>query len=317
VPLDPFARRFLELARATAEGRADEPSIADMRRTTEALAAFGAPERARPVGTSDTKLSEGPRAIPIRIYIPASAPPEASAGLVYIHGGGWVSGDLDTHDPLCRALADEGRCRVISLDYRLAPEHRFPAAIDDCRTAFDLVISQAKRLSLDPQRIGVAGDSAGANLAAVLCQERQSAKPAIALQLLLCPVLDAIGRTASRSALAKNYFIEERTMARYFESYRIDGVEPDDPRVSPLRTADLSGLPKTRIHTAEFDPLRDEAILYAERLSEAGVDARVTVHSGMIHHFYGLSAIVPYARIGLAAIGADIRDALGESAPRS
>jgi acetyl esterase/lipase len=311
MPLDPFARRFLELARATAEGGSQEPSLADMRRTTEALAAFGAPERDRPVGTRDMKLGDGPAAIPIRIYVPASATSSGSAGLIYFHGGGLVSGGLDSHDPVCRALADEGRCRVIAVDYRLAPEHRFPAAIEDCRTAFELVTAQADRLSLDPQRIGVAGDSAGANLAAVLCQTRRAAKPAIALQLLLCPVLDALGRTASRSALAKNYFIEEATMARYFEFYQIDGLEPGDPRASPIRAGDLAGLPKTRIHTAEFDPLRDEAVLYGELLSQAGVDARVTVHPGMIHHFYGLSAIIPYARVGLAAIGADIREALG------
>jgi acetyl esterase len=311
MPLDPFARRFLELARATAEGRSDAPSLGDMRRTTEALAAFGAPERDRSVGTRDMKLGDGPSVIPIRVYVPASAAASASAGLIYFHGGGWVSGGLDSHDPLCRALADEGQCRVIAVDYRLAPEHRFPAAIEDCRTAVELVIAQAERLSLDPQRIGVGGDSAGANLAAVLCQTRRATKPAIALQLLLCPVLDALGRTASRSALAKNYFIEEAIMARYFEFYRIDGLEPDDPRASPVRAADLAGLPMTRIHTAEFDPLRDEAILYGELLSQAGVDARVTVHPGMIHHFYGLSAIIPYARVGLVAIGADIREALG------
>jgi len=309
MPLDPFAQRFLELARASAQGRSDEPSVTDMRRTTDGLATFAAPERRRHVETSDATLQGGAAVVPIRIYVPASAPAKASPGLLYFHGGGWLSGGLDSHDGVCRALADEGRCRVIAVDYRLAPEHRFPAAIDDCRLAFSHLMSQAERLSLDPQRIGVAGDSAGGNLAAILCQSERDATPAIALQLLLCPVLDALGRTASRRDLAKDYFIEERTMARYFECYRIDGIEPDDPRVSPLRALDLSRLPKTRIHTAEYDPLRDEALLYGELLSRAGVDARVTVHSGMIHHFYGLSGVIPYARIGLAAIGADIREA--------
>jgi acetyl esterase len=310
MPLDPFAQRFLDLARAGADGLVNEPSLADMRRTTDALAGFAAPERERRVETRDATLREGSAAVAVRIYVPASAPAGASPGLLYFHGGGWLSGGLDSHDGICRALADEGQCRVIAVDYRLAPEHRFPAAIDDCRAALALVMSQFERLSLDPRRIGVAGDSAGGNLAAILCQSGRKGAPAIALQLLLCPVLDALGRTESRRALAKGHFIEERTMARYFEYYRVPGLGPDDPRVSPSRAVDLSLAPVTRIHTAEHDPLRDEATLYCDLLTRAGVDARVTVHAGMIHHFYGLSAVIPYAKTGMAAIGADIREAL-------
>jgi acetyl esterase/lipase len=311
MPLDRFAERFLELVRVGASDRARELSLADMRRTTGALAAFGAQERARQVETRDTTLRAGPLAIPVRVYQPASLLEVVSPALVYFHGGGWLSGDLESHSGLCRALADEGQCRVIAVHYRLAPEHRFPAAIEDCRAALELIATEPAQFSVDPGRLGVAGDSAGGNLAAVLCQSERHRSPAIALQLLLCPVLDALGRTRSRRELSVGYFIEERTMARYFEHYRIEGLEADDPRVSPLRAADLSALPPTRIHTAEFDPLRDEATLYAERLSQAGVDARVTVHAGMIHHFYGLGGAIPYAKIGLAAIGADIREVLG------
>src|SRR5579863_3271821 len=311
MPLDRYAERFLGLVRVGAGGRSGELSLTDMRRTTDALASFAAQERARPVETTDATLREGPRAVAIRIYAPRSSVERVSPALVYFHGGGWLSGDLDSHDGLCRALADDGQCRVIAVDYRLAPEHRFPAAIEDCRAALRLIVADAGRLSVDPKRIGVAGDSAGGNLAAGLCQSERETAPAIAMQLLLCPVLDALGRTPSRRELAAGYFIEERTMARYFEHYRIEGLEPDDPRVSPLRATDLSALPPTRIHTAEFDPLRDEAALYAERLSEAGVDARLNVHAGMIHHFYGLGGVIPYAKIGLAAIGADIGEVLG------
>ncbi|HLH48529.1 MAG TPA: alpha/beta hydrolase, partial [Roseiarcus sp.] len=304
--LDRAARRFLDLARASAAQSAGQPSPDDMRRATEALAAFAASERRRDVATRDASL-RGPAAdLPIRIYAPRAAQATILPGLVYFHGGGWISGSLDSHDGICRALADEGACRVIAVAYRLAPEHPFPAALEDGARAVETIAAEAESFAIDPRRIGVAGDSAGGNLAAALCGALRGGPP-IALQLLLCPVLDALGRTPSRRALASGYFLEERTMARYFEHYRIAGLAPDDPRVSPLRAADFGGLPPTRIHAAEYDPLRDEAALYAERLAEAGVGVRLTVHQGMIHHFYGLGDVIPYAAAALKAIGAEIR----------
>lgn len=306
--LDRAARRFLDLARASALD-SDEPSLADMRRTTEALAAFAGNERGRDVETRDANLPGPAGDLPIRLYTPRAAQAKVSPGLLYFHGGGWISGSLDSHDGICRALADEGACRVIAVAYRLAPEHPFPAALEDGARAIETIAAEAASFAIDPRRIGVAGDSAGGNLAAVLCRALRGGPP-IALQLLLCPVLDALGRTPSRRELASGYFLEERTMACYFEHYRIAGRAPDNPRVSPLRAADFSGLPPTRIHAAEYDPLKDEAALYAERLAEAGVDARLTVHQGMIHHFYGLGDVIPHAAAALNAIGAEIREAL-------
>jgi acetyl esterase len=305
--VDRAARRFLDLVHA---GAGTEPSLADMRRTTEALAGFARGERKRKVETRDAMLPGGAGEIAMRIYSPASAGPRPLPGLVYFHGGGWLSGGLDSHDGVCRALADEGACRVIAVAYRLAPEHRYPAAIEDGAVAIAKITAEARGLGLDPRRIGVAGDSAGGNLAAVLCRLLRGGPSPIALQLLLCPVLDALGRTPSRRALASGHFLEERTMERYFEYYRIAGLEPDDPSVSPLRASELRGLPPTRIHAAEYDPLRDEAKLYAERLTNEGVDARITVHQGAIHHFYGLGDAIAYAREALKAIGADIREVL-------
>jgi acetyl esterase/lipase len=307
--LDRSARRFLDLARASAPQPNAEPSLDDMRRTTAMLASFATTERKRDVAARDGTLAGRPD-IPIRVYWPGSAASKLLPGLIYFHGGGWLSGGLDSHDGLCRALSDEGQCRVIAIAYRLAPEHRFPAALDDGRAAIAGISAEAKSFAVDPRRIGIAGDSAGGNLAAVLCHQMRGTKAPLAMQLLLCPILDALGRTPARKALARGHFLEERTMERYFEHYRLDGLRADDPEVSPLRATDFRGLLPTRIHAAEYDPLRDEAALYAQRLIEDGVDARVAVHPGMIHHFYGLGDIIPYASEGLKAIGADIREIL-------
>jgi acetyl esterase len=307
--LDRAARRFLDLARASSLDLNAEPSLAAMRGATEALAAFSKGENKRDVETRDGALPGPAGDMPIRCYWPRAAANERLPGLIYFHGGGWLSGGLDSHDGLCRALADEGRCRVIAVSYRLAPEHPFPAALDDGAAAIAKIVAAAENFAVDRRRIGIAGDSAGGNLAAALCHRLRDDAP-IAFQLLLCPVLDALGRTPSRRALASGHFLEERTMRRYFEEYRIAELEPDDPRVSPVRAAEFRGLPSTRIHAAEYDPLKDEAALYAERLVKDGVDARLIVHEGMIHHFYGLGDVIPYARIALSQIGVEIREAL-------
>jgi acetyl esterase len=177
VALDRFARRFLDLAGAVARTRAGEPTLAEMREGIEGLAAFAGAAR-QPVGdVRDATLPGG--AIAIRIYSPFAPSSESLPGLVYFHGGGWLSGGLGSHEAICRALAEEGRCRVLAVDYRLAPEHRFPAAIEDCRAAVAIIIAEAARYGLDPARIGVAGDSAGANLAVVVCQLAKENGPRI------------------------------------------------------------------------------------------------------------------------------------------
>jgi acetyl esterase/lipase len=308
--IDRSARRFLDLIRASAPDPSVGQSLDDMRRATEALAAFATAEQRRDVAARDVSLVGAAGDIPIRIYSPRSAAARLLPGLVYFHGGGWLSGGLDSHDGICRALADEGCCRVIAVAYRLAPEHRFPAALDDGRAAIAQIATEAARFKIDPRRIGIAGDSAGGNLAAVLSAASRETGPPLALQLLLCPVLDAIGRTASRRVLASGHFLEERTMIRYFERYRVDDLAADDARVSPVRAYDFHDLPPTRIHTAEYDPLKDEAALYAERLAGDGVDARLVVHPAMIHHFYGLGDLIPYAREALQRIGGDIKEVL-------
>jgi acetyl esterase/lipase len=305
--LDRFARRFLDLTNASSRSRAGEPTIPEMREGVDALAAFADSALGADVAVRDATLDEG--AIPIRIYSPMAVSSEPSPGLLYFHGGGWLAGGLRSHDAICRVLAGSGQCRIIAVDYRLAPEHRFPAAIDDCLRAFELVAAQAARFGVDPRRIGVAGDSAGGNLAVVVCQLARARGLQIALQVLLCPVMDALGRTQSRRELGVGYFLEERTLVRYWEHYRVEGLNPDDPMVSPSQALDFRNLPPALIHTAQYDPLRDEGAHYADALVRAGVVVRHRQHPGMIHHFYGLAAVIPHAAGALAEIGAEIRAA--------
>jgi acetyl esterase/lipase len=236
--------------------------------------------------------------------------------IIYFHGGGLVAGSLDTHDTLCRVLAEGCGATVIAVGYRLAPEHKFPAAIGDAEAATDWVFAHAAALAIAPDRIAVAGDSGGGTLAALVCQAgRGRAAPPVALQLLLCPVLDFGVESPSRREFAERYLLDRATLDRDFAHYAPGNLDRMDPRVSPLRATRLAGLPPALIHTAEFDPLRDEGAAYAERLREAGVPVRYTCHPGMIHHFYGLTSVIPAARKAVEAICREMRSALAEAGP--
>jgi acetyl esterase/lipase len=207
-------------------------------------------------------------------------------------------------------LAVSGACRVLSVDYRLAPEHPFPSALQDCESAVQYVVQHAAQFQLDPGRLGIAGDSAGATLAAATCQSlARAGGPPIALQLLLCPILDYSRTTASRLELASGYLVDQATLDHDLMHYLPTGVDAADPRVSPLLAADIEGLPKTLIHTAEFDPLRDEGRNYFERLTREQIEVSYTCHPGMIHLFYGLGAVIPYAPKAFEQIGAQVRGA--------
>jgi acetyl esterase/lipase len=279
-----------------------------MRRAAIELAGFAAPP---PVAErqADALAIDG-RLLPVRIYSPPASLDAQLPGLIYFHGGGWVSGGLDTHDALCAALAVGGDCRIIAVDYRVAPEARFPAAQDDAFAAAMAVLAEPARWAIDSARIGIGGDSAGGHLAAFAASRVADAWGALALLFLLCPVLDPLARTPSRRDFAKGFLIEEATMERYWELYRIEGLSPDDPRVAPRLAPDFAGLPASVIHTAEYDPMRDEGALYAEALAKAGVPVRLTEHAGLIHNFYALSGAVPAGAAALARIGADLREAL-------
>jgi len=304
--LDPRARRFLDLLAAGVRADVGAPDLRDLRRANAELAGFAVPAPA--VERHAVTLKNGGPAL--RVYSPEGAGRGALPGVVYFHGGGWLSGDLDTHDAVCAVLSARAGIRLIAVDYRLAPEHRFPAALEDGLAALRAVRADPKRFGVAPDRLAIGGDSAGANVAVVVARMFRDEAPQLALQLLLCPVMEPLGRTPSRAALGRGHLIEEATMAIYWENYRVAGLSPDDPRVAPLRADEFAGMPPALIHAAEFDPLRDEAVLYAEALRRDGVAAKLTVHAGLIHHFYGLGGVIPAARRALEAVADDLRDAL-------
>jgi acetyl esterase len=252
----------------------------------------------------------GPLAV--RIYTPAAVKEQQdSPGIVYFHGGAGVFCSVETHDGLCRMLANASGCRVVSVDYRLAPEHRFPAAVEDCYFASQWVWQHARQLRIDPTRIAVAGDSAGGTLAAVVCQRaKRVGGPSLALQVLFCPVTDLSQDSESWTAYGERFFLDRETLDWAVTQYCPAGTDLADIRISPLRATDLSGLPPAHIHTAEFDPLRDEGKAYAEALVHAGVPVRYICHEGMIHHFYCMAGAVSYAQAAVVQAGAAIREAL-------
>jgi acetyl esterase len=310
MPLDPRVKRFLDVLAATNPPSTLSLSAEERRKGLAQLMRFSGPEER--VAAVEERTVPGPwSALRVRVYTPLGATAATLPGLVYYHGGGFVAGTLETHDPVARALANAAGCRVVSVDYRLAPEHRFPAAIDDATAAAQFVRREAGAFGIDPTRLGIAGDSAGATLAAVVCHSlAASAGARPALQVLLCPILDYAAQTESRRTLASGYLLDEGTLAHDLAHYLPPGADPADPRVSPLRSRDLAGLPPTIIHSAEYDPLRDEAQAYAERLRLAGVPVSYTCHPGMVHLFYALGGVVPYARTAFGALGAEIRAAL-------
>lgn len=316
MPLDPRAQRFLDRLAASNPQNALALTVAARRAAlADLLGMAAAPTPIHRVEDGSLPGPAGP--IPLRTYTPADVPATGAPGLVYFHGGGFVAGSLDTHDRIARALANACGARVISVAYRLAPEHPFPAAIEDGCAAARWVADNASALGLDPARLAVGGDSAGATLAAVVCQTTATAGAVRwALQLLICPIMDFRAATPSRAELASGYFLDQATLEHDLRHYLGPGADPADPRVSPLRARELTRLPPTCIHTAEFDPLRDEGREYAQHLERAGVQTLYRCHSGMIHLFYGMGALIPYAARGFELIGTDARALLAAGARR-
>jgi acetyl esterase len=319
MPLDARVRRLLDTLAASGAASTLSLSVEARRRSLVELLSFGGAPR--PVAGVRESVVAGPGSqLRLRIYSPLGAEEgRALPGLVYFHGGGFVAGSLDTHDGICRALTHACGCRLVSVDYRLAPEHPFPAAIEDGLAATAWVTAHAAELALEPDRIGVCGDSAGATLAAVVCQAAASAgSPRLACQFLLCPIMDYAAESESRRALAQGYLVDRDTLEHDLRYYLPAGGDRRDPRVSPLRAEELEGLPPTCVHTAEYDPLRDEGAAYATRLQAAGVPSTYRCHPGMIHLFYGLGAVIPYAQTALALMGEDVRSMLtGDAATGS
>jgi acetyl esterase len=246
--------------------------------------------------------------IPGRLYTPIDVAEGPLPLLVYFHGGGWVIGDLDTHDSAVRFLAANAELPVLSVEYRLAPEHPFPAAADDAFAAFRWTVESAGELGVDPGRIAVGGDSAGGNLAAgASLAARDAEGPAPAMQLLIYPVTDAAGRQESRKLFADGFLLTSADMDWFEEHYLPDAAAGQDPRVSVLRAEDLSGLAPAYVTTAGFDPLRDEGEAYAERMRAAGTHVALRRHPGLIHGFANMTAISSSSRRAMSEVAGALR----------
>jgi acetyl esterase/lipase len=307
MPLDQRAKRFLDRLAALNPPNALSLSVAERRSALHHMLDFSGV--CAPVGAIlDTAVPSSGAPLRVRIYTPPDAPQGSLAALVYFHGGGLVAGTLESHDGICRSLCRASGCRVLAVDYRLAPEHRFPAAISDALEATTYIAAHTADFGIDPSRLGICGDSAGATLAAVVAQQLVAqGKALLALQVLICPIMDLAAQSESRRELSTGYLVDESTLEHDLKHYLGGGIDAMDSRVSPLRAGSVAGLPATCLHTAEFDPLRDEGQLYAQRLSQGGIPTRYTCHPGMIHLFYGMEKLIPYAATAWQLIGHDIR----------
>jgi acetyl esterase len=272
-----------------------------------------APLEAAPeaVGSATARTIPGPGGpIAVRIYRPKDA---LRAALVYFHGGGWVLGSLESADATCRALTNRSRCVVISIDYRLAPENKFPAAVDDAYAATRWVsrADNASDLRIDPARIAVGGASAGGNLAAaVALVARDRGDPKIAFQLLTVPVTELSSKAESHREFAEGYGLSAADMTWFGLHYVRTPTDADDPRASVVR-ADLHGLPPAFVITAECDPLRDDGEAYADRLRKLGIAARYKRYPGMFHGFMNFPSVLPEAAEAFDDAGSALREALG------
>lgn len=265
-------------------------------------------DRKIPGGAAETNQSAASE-IPLRIYKPLV--PSSKGALVYFHGGGWVLGDLDSHDNICRRLAGGAGITVISVDYRLAPETTFPGPVNDCYAATAWVANNAELLDIDPLRIAVGGDSAGGNLAAaVTLKARDEAWPTIRFQLLVYPVTDARFDTASYRDNAEGYLLSRKTMEWFWDLYAPNAQDRLHAYASPLRADSWVTLPPALVLTAEYDPLRDEGEAYANALRSAGVQVTQTRYPGLIHGFFGMWDTVVASRGAIRAATAALRDAL-------
>jgi acetyl esterase len=309
MPLDPKARELLEVLDAPGAPAFSELPLADARAAvTQLFAAQGTPE---PLARVEDRTVPGPAGnIPVRVYTPEGRGPFPV--LVFFHGGGWVLCDLESHDLVCRTLARAVPAVVVAVDYRRAPEDKFPAAAEDCYAATRWVAAHAATIGGDPRRIAVGGDSAGGNLAAVVAlMARDRGGPGLVFQLLVYPATDATMDAPSHRENANGYFLTADMMVWFWGHYLRGPEDRVNPYVSPLRAPDLRGLPPALVVTAEFDPLRDEGEAYATRLREAGVPARLVCYPGMIHAFFQLTASLEQAHQAQAEAAAALRAAFG------
>lgn len=310
--LHPQARKLLQLIEDKGIPPTHTLSPAEARAIYRERRAFTQPQPPEVQSVQDL-AAQGPAGpIPLRIYRPlGSIPADPLPVLVYYHGGGWVIGDLDTHDTLCRELANGAGCAVVSVDYRMGPEHRFPAAVDDAIAALRWVSHNARDLSVDASRIAVGGDSAGGNLAAVAAiAAREAGGPALRFQLLVYPATDMRRTAASHVTNGQGYLLTSDTMRYFHDHYIADPAHDLDWRASPLLHPELSRLPPAFMLTAGYDPLRDEGLQYAQRLTQAGVSTTLVCFERQIHGFLPMGKVLDEANVAVQLCAAQLRQAL-------
>ena len=292
MPLDPQARAVLDQLAAMGLPAVNEVSPEQARANMKLRPRAPGPEVAK---VEDRSIPGPDGDVPVRIYTPEGSGPFPI--LVWYHGGGWVIGDLESADGPSRHLCVGADCVVVSVDYRLAPETKFPGPAEDCYAATQWAVDNAAAINGDPARVAVGGDSAGANLAAaVLLMARDRNGPAISFQLLVYPVTERNFNTASYHDNATGYSLTQAGMRWFWDQYLADDADAANPYAAPAQAANLSGLPPALVITAEFDPLRDEGEAYAKLLRNAGVPTQATRYDGMIHGFFAMPAVLDQGR---------------------
>jgi acetyl esterase len=312
--LDPQARQLLERAAQAKSPPVHTVTAIEARRMYREMCRALQPPAPEVAAVENLSFPGPGGPVALRLYRPLA--PALTAGgagplpvVVFFHGGGFTIGDLETHDVPCRTLANFARCAVLAVDYRLAPEHRFPAAFEDGVAAVRWVVAHAADLGLDGARIAVAGDSAGGNIAAGAALALRRDGPKIALQVLLYPGLDMRGSLPSHAAFARGYLLEREDILWFMGNYLASDADALDWRASPLLAPDHGGLPPAYIFTAGFDPLRDEGAAYAERLSASGVPVTYECFEGMIHGFITMGGVLAAGTHALYRVGQGLRTA--------
>ncbi len=308
MPLDPQVQAIRDRLERDSVPNLCTLSIADAREADVAAARASA-GTAEPVHEVSDRTVPGPACgLPIRIYRPRGDEPLPA--LVYFFGGGWSLGTVDTCDGVCRCLANATGCVTVAASYRLAPEHKFPAAVQDCHAVTAWVASHAAEIGVDPARIAVGGDSSGGNLAAaVALLARERGGPRIVHQLLVYPNTDYLADTASMREGTDPHLFNATAVEWYWGMYLASPEDGANPLASPLRAGDLSGLPPATVITAEYDPLRDEGEHYAARLKSAGVPVELTRFDGMMHGFFTMTGVLDGAKIAVAHAASRLREA--------
>lgn len=311
MPFDPLVKTFLDHAALLPRMRMWDMPIAMGRQNFAGMMAMVGP-RDVPVGQVRDFAIPGPAGdIPARLYVPVTAGGAVLPALIYFHGGGFVVGDLDTHDGLCRLLAMEGGFAVIAVDYRRAPEHKFPAAMDDAYAAVRHVFETAPALGVDAGHIAVGGDSSGGLLAAVVTQRAKAhGSIRIAYQMLLFPGTELGYDTPSMRRFATGYMMDRDTIKWLYDQFVPEGVDRNSPELSPLNAADFSGLPPAFVMLGGYDPLHDEGFAYAEKLKAAGVPVTIDDNDGMVHCFIYLQSVLPQAHQAVIRAAHAVADGL-------